>query len=122
MYTPSFEREIRCSTPWKKLVNSAGVADETTGPTAATLIDKQRLIIVERVLSDVLSWTDASKKKHFFSMLEGKTVGKSQTIKAITAVMDLIFRKDEVILTAPHKILPLSISHPLSFVRAVRWL
>jgi hypothetical protein len=80
-------------------------------PTAATLIDllfdviplntKQRLI-VERVLSDAISWSNTSRKEQFFLYVGGEGgVGKSQIIKAITAAMDLIFRKDEVILTAP---------------------
>jgi PIF1-like helicase len=80
-------------------------------PTAATLIDlihdviplntKQRLI-VERVLTDILSSSDASGRRQFFLYVGGEGgVGKSRIIKAITAAMDLIFRKDEVILMAP---------------------
>jgi Helitron helicase-like domain at N-terminus/PIF1-like helicase len=84
-------------------------------PTAATLIDliiddiplntKQRLI-VERVLSAALSWNgaayDASKRDQTFLYVGGNAgVGKSQIITAIVAAMDLLYRKDEVLLTAP---------------------
>jgi helitron helicase-like protein/PIF1-like helicase len=84
-------------------------------PTAATLIEliiddiplntKQRLI-VERVLSAALSWNgaayDASKRDQTFVYVGGNAgVGKSQIITAIVAAMDLLSRKDEVILTAP---------------------
>jgi len=82
-------------------------------PTAATLIEliiddiplntKQRLI-VERVLSAALSWNgaayDASKRDQNFLYVGGNAgVGKSQIITAIVAAMDLLYRKDEVILT-----------------------
>jgi hypothetical protein len=84
-------------------------------PTAATLIElimddiplntKQRLI-VERVLSAALSWNgaayDASKRDQTFMYVGGNAgVGKSQIITAIVAAMDLLYRKDEVLLTAP---------------------
>ena len=84
-------------------------------PTAATLIEliiddiplntKQRLI-VERVLSAALSWNgapyDASKREQIFMYIGGNAgVGKSQIIAAIVAAMDLLYRKDEVLLTAP---------------------
>jgi hypothetical protein len=84
-------------------------------PTGATLIDlisediplnrKQRLV-VERILSDALSWSgvayDASRQEQMLLYVGGEGgTGKSQIIKAIVAGMDLICRKDEVILMAP---------------------
>jgi len=69
------------------------------------LNQKQRLI-VEQVLSEALTWKDyaydASKRKQKLLYVGGEGgVGKSQIVKAIVAGMDLIFRKDEVILMAP---------------------
>jgi hypothetical protein len=69
------------------------------------LNEKQRLV-VERVLSGALAWQghayNASKREKKLLYVEGEGgVGKSQTIKSIVAGMDLICRKDEVILMAP---------------------
>jgi hypothetical protein len=69
------------------------------------LNEKQRLV-VERVLSDALAWQghayDASKPENKLLYVGGEGgVGKSQIIKSIVAGMDLICRKDEVILMAP---------------------
>lgn len=66
---------------------------------------KQRLI-VEKVLSDALTWADhpydASKRQQTLLYVGGEGgVGKSQVIKGIMLGMDLIRRKEEVILMAP---------------------
>ena len=66
---------------------------------------KQRLV-VERVLSGAIAWKDhaydASKREQMLLYVGGEGgVGKSQIIRAIVAGMDLISRKDEVILMAP---------------------
>jgi hypothetical protein len=68
------------------------------------LNEKQRLV-VERVLSGTLAWAthpyDSSKRDQQLLYVGGEGgVGKSQIIKAIVAAMDLIHRK-EVILMAP---------------------
>lgn len=88
------------------------VGDNPTGMSLALLVnddvplnEKQRLV-VERVLSDALGWAshayDASKRDQKLLYVGGEGgVGKSQIIKAIVAGMDLIRRKDEVILMAP---------------------
>jgi hypothetical protein len=69
------------------------------------LNEKQRLVI-KRVLSGALAWADhaydASKRDQQLLYVGGEGgVGKSQIIKAIVAGMDLIHRKEEVILMAP---------------------
>jgi PIF1-like helicase len=84
-------------------------------PTGATLINlisediplnhKQRLV-VDRILSHALSWSgvayDASKREHMLLYVGGEGgSGKSQITKAVVAGMNLICRKDEVILMAP---------------------
>ncbi|KAF8860613.1 hypothetical protein BDZ45DRAFT_800769 [Acephala macrosclerotiorum] len=69
------------------------------------LNEKQRLI-VERVLSGALAWAthayDDSKRDQKLLYVGGEGgVGKSQIIKAIVAGIDLLCRKEEVILMAP---------------------
>jgi hypothetical protein len=69
------------------------------------LNEKQR-IVVEKVLSDVLICAthpyDHSQRNQTLLYIGGEGgVGKSQIVKAIDAGMDLIHRKDEVILMAP---------------------
>jgi hypothetical protein len=88
------------------------VGDSPSGKSLTMLVSedlplnrKQRLV-VERVLSGALDWKDhaydASKREQMLLYVGGEGgVGKSQIIKAIVAGMDLISRKDEVILMAP---------------------
>jgi hypothetical protein len=88
------------------------VGDNPTGTSLTLLVsedvplnEKQRLV-VERVLSGALAWAshvyDASKRDQKLLYVGGEGgVGKSQIIKAIVAGMDLIRRKEEVILMAP---------------------
>jgi len=69
-------------------------------------LNRKQGLIVERVLSGALAWKkhayDASKREQILLYVGGEGgVGKSQVIKAIVAGMDLIKRKDEVILLAP---------------------
>jgi hypothetical protein len=66
---------------------------------------KQRLVIV-KVLGEALDWADhpydPSKRHQMLLYVGGEgDVGKSQIIKGIMAGMDLIRRKEEVILMAP---------------------
>lgn len=88
------------------------VGQNPTGASLASLINeviplnrKQRMV-VERVLSEALGWADhpfdSSQRKQtlLYAGGEGGT-GKSQIIKAIVAGMDLVGRKDEVVLMAP---------------------
>lgn len=68
------------------------------------LNEKQR-IVVEKVLSEILSCTqyayDASRRKQTLLYIGGEGgVGKSQIIKATATAMDLIYRKNEIILMA----------------------
>jgi hypothetical protein len=88
------------------------VGDNPTGSSLTLLVnedvplnEKQRLV-VERVLSGALAWADhahdASKRDQMLLYVGGEGgVGKSQVIKGIVAGMNLISRKDEVILMAP---------------------
>ncbi|KAH9203038.1 hypothetical protein DL95DRAFT_180650, partial [Leptodontidium sp. 2 PMI_412] len=88
------------------------VGDNPTGSSLTLLVnedvplnEKQRLV-VQRVLSDALACAthayDASKRDQKLLYVGGEGgVGKSQIIKAIVAGMDLICRKEEVILMAP---------------------
>jgi len=88
------------------------VGDNPTGSSLTLLVnedislnEKQRFV-VERVLSGALAWAthayDASKRdQKLLYVGGGGGVGKSQIIKAIVAGMDLICRKEEVILMAP---------------------
>ena len=88
------------------------VGDNPTGATLTLLVNeniplnqKQKLV-AEKVLSSALAWEshpyDASKRDQILLYVGGEGgVGKSQIIKGIIAGMDLIFRKDEVILMAP---------------------
>jgi hypothetical protein len=69
------------------------------------LNEKQRLV-VEKVMSNLLDCVDhpydSSMRKQTLLYVGGEGgVGKSQIIKAIVASMDLIHRKNEVILMAP---------------------
>jgi hypothetical protein len=88
------------------------VGDNPTGTSLTLLVnediplnEKQRLV-VERVLSGALDWAsyayDTSKRDQKLLYVRGEGgVGKSQIIKAIVASMDLICRREEVILMAP---------------------
>ncbi|KAH6954100.1 hypothetical protein BKA56DRAFT_236176 [Ilyonectria sp. MPI-CAGE-AT-0026] len=88
------------------------VGEKPTGASLASILSehvplnrKQRLV-VERVLSEALAWGDraydTSKRQQTLLYVGGEGgVGKSQVIKGIVAGMDLIRRKDEVILMAP---------------------
>jgi hypothetical protein len=63
-------------------------------------------MVVERILSEALAWADhpydALKRRQSLLYIGGEGgVGKSQIIKVIMVGMDLIWRKDEVILMAP---------------------
>ena len=88
------------------------VGDNPSGATLTELVcenlplNKKQQLIVERVLSGALAWKhhpyDASKRKQMLLYVGGEGgVGKSQVIKVIVEGMDLIRRKDEVILMAP---------------------
>lgn len=66
---------------------------------------KQRLV-VERILGEALHWADhpynTSQRRQTLLYVGGEGgVGKSQIIKGILAGIDLIHRRDEVILMAP---------------------
>ena len=88
------------------------VGNNPSGATLTELVkthfplnEKQELI-VKRVLSGALTWKDhaydASKRDQMLLYVGGEGgVGKSQVIKAIVAGMDLIRRRNEVILLAP---------------------
>lgn len=84
-------------------------------PTSASLMnvlhdkillnDKQR-IVAEKILSEALMWAehpyDSSKRQQTLLYVGGEGgVGKRQIIKGIVLGMDLLQRKDEVILMAP---------------------
>ncbi|KAI1829025.1 hypothetical protein DTO027I6_10053 [Penicillium roqueforti] len=83
-----------------------------TGASLTTLVaediplnTKQRRV-VEKILSEALMWADhpydPSKRQQSLLYVGGEGgVGKSQIVKAIVSGMDLIFRKQEVILMAP---------------------
>jgi hypothetical protein len=69
------------------------------------LNEKQRLV-VEKVLSEALAWKDhpydADKREQLLLYIGGEGgVGKSRVVHGIVAGMDLIHRKNEVILMAP---------------------
>ena len=88
------------------------VGDTPTGSSLTQLVnedlplnEKQRLV-VEKVLSGALAWKDnaydTSKRDQLLLYVGGEGgVGKSQVIKGIVAGMDLLHRKNEVILMAP---------------------
>ena len=88
------------------------VGNNPTGSSLAQLINEdfplnqKQLLVVEKILSYALNWTGKTYKssEHNQTLLyvggEGG-VGKSQIIKGIVAGMDLINRKEEVILMAP---------------------
>jgi hypothetical protein len=70
------------------------------------LFNEKQCLVVERVLSGTLAWAthpyDTSKQDQQLLYIGGEGgVGKSQIIKAIVAAIDLIYRKDKVILMAP---------------------
>jgi hypothetical protein len=84
-------------------------------PTSASLtmlvaeavpLNEKQYMIVEKILSEALSWADhpydSSKRDQTLIHIGGEGgVGKSQIIKAIATGMDLIYRKNELILMAP---------------------
>jgi len=88
------------------------VGDNPSGASLTELVktdiplNKKQGLIVEKVLSGALAWEDypydASKREQMLLYVGGEGgVGKSQVIKGIVAGLDLISRKDEVILLAP---------------------
>ena len=88
------------------------VGNNPSGTTLAELVkqdlplNRKQKLIVERVLSGALAWKDhaydASKREQMLLYVGGEGgVGKSQVIKAVITGMDLIKRKNEVILLAP---------------------
>jgi hypothetical protein len=88
------------------------VGDNPTGTSLALLVsedvplNEKKRLVVKRVLSGALAWAahayDASKRDQKHLYVGGKGgAGKSQIIKAIVAGMDLLCRKEEVILMAP---------------------
>lgn len=94
------------------LLDQRSVID-TSNPASLTLLvsefiplnTKQRLV-VEKVLSGALGWAnhpyDPSKRDQTLLYIGGEGgVGKSQIVKAILTGMDLIRRKEEVIVMAP---------------------
>ncbi|KAJ5761308.1 hypothetical protein N7520_008464 [Penicillium odoratum] len=94
------------------LLDQRSVVD-TSNPASLTLLvsefiplnTKQRLV-VEKVLSGALGWAnhpyDPSKRDQTLLYIGGEGgVGKSQIVKAILTGMDLIRRKEEVIVMAP---------------------
>jgi hypothetical protein len=88
------------------------VGENSTGASLASLINeviplnREQRRVVKRVLSEALAWADhpfdSSHRKQILLYVGGEGgTGKSQIIKAIVAGMDLVGRKDEVILMAP---------------------
>jgi hypothetical protein len=88
------------------------LGDSPTGASLTALVsedvplNRKQRIVVERVLSEALAWADhpydSSKRRQTLLYIGGEGgVGKSQIIKAIVVGMDLIRRRDEVILMAP---------------------
>src|SRR5205814_4812335 len=88
------------------------VGDNTSAVNLTTLVsqdlplNKKQQLVVEKVLLKALAWGDnaydASKRDKMLLYIGGEGgVGKSQIIKAIVAGMDLILRKDEIIIMAP---------------------
>jgi hypothetical protein len=94
------------------MVRRLQVGNTPTGTSLTSLVsediplnEKQQLV-VEKVLSGALAWKehayDATKRDQMLLYIRGEGgVGKSQIIKGIVHGMDLILRKDEVILMAP---------------------
>jgi hypothetical protein len=84
-------------------------------PTAAYLtslvardipLNKKQQFIVIKILSEALAWADHpydfSRRKQLLLCITGEGgTGKSQIPKAIVAAMDLLGRKDEIMLMAP---------------------
>jgi hypothetical protein len=69
-------------------------------------LNEKQYTIVEKILSEALGWADhpydSSKRDQTLLYLGGEGgVGKSQVIKAVAIGMDLIQRKNKVILIAP---------------------
>ena len=88
------------------------VGDNPSAASLTTLVSKdvplnrKQQLVVEKVLLKALAWGDnaydASKRDQMLLYVGGEGgVGKSQIIKAIVTGMDLILRKDEIILMAP---------------------
>lgn len=88
------------------------VGQNPTGASLASLItqevplNRKQRMVVERVLSEALAWVDhpydSSQRKQTLLYVGGEGgTGKSQIIQAIVAGMNLIRRKDEVVLMAP---------------------
>ncbi|KAL6229760.1 hypothetical protein BDW75DRAFT_245436 [Aspergillus navahoensis] len=88
------------------------IGQSPTGASITSLVreliplnQKQR-IIVEKVLTEILRCTNhpynPSRRKQMLLYVGGEGgVGKSQIIKATTVAMDLLHRKNEIILMAP---------------------
>ncbi|KAJ5091039.1 hypothetical protein N7532_009723 [Penicillium argentinense] len=84
-------------------------------PTAASLaslvgqgipLNKKQQFIVVKILSEALAWADhpydSSRRKQLLLCITGEGgTGKSQIPRAIVAAMDLLGRKDEIMLMAP---------------------
>ncbi|KAJ5198759.1 uncharacterized protein N7498_007876 [Penicillium cinerascens] len=69
-------------------------------------LNEKQCIVVEKVLTEILNCTDHpydhSQRKQTLLYVGGEGgVGKSQIIKATTVAMDLLHRKNEIILMAP---------------------
>jgi hypothetical protein len=88
------------------------VGENPTGASLTMLIveavplNEKQYTIVEKILSEALSWTDhlydSSKRDQTLLYIGGEGgVGKSQVIKAVAIGMDLIYCKNELILMAP---------------------
>jgi hypothetical protein len=90
----------------------AQLGDNPTGNSLTALISqdiplntKQKLI-VEKLLSEAISWADhlydPSRRKQLLLRITGEGgTGKTHIPKAIEAAMDILGRKHEIILTAP---------------------
>jgi hypothetical protein len=88
---------------------------EVQNPTGASLaflinqdipLNQKQRMVVEKVLSEALTWADhpydSSRRNQTLLYVGGEGgTGKSQIVKAIVAGMNLIGRKDEVVLMAP---------------------
>jgi len=88
------------------------VGNNPSGATLTELVkmdlplNKKQGLIVKKVLSSALAWKDhpydASKREQMLLYVGGEGgVGKSRVIKGIVAGLDLINRKDEIMLLAP---------------------
>jgi hypothetical protein len=88
------------------------VGHNPTGASLTSLVceviplNRKQRMIVEKILSESLAWAehpyDPTQREQTLLYVGGEGgTGKSQIVNAIVAGMDLIGRKDEVILTAP---------------------